>query len=76
MSSNDSPPYLIKLDIKASQELEDPIVFHGLLMMKSILGKFPLIGVEEVKVLPDPLQGAEVFCDVVLPLSYLTEFEG
>ena len=76
LSSNDSPPYLIKLDIKASQELEDPIVFHGLLMMTSILDKFPLIGVEEVKVLPDPLQGVEVLCDVILPLSYLTKFDG
>ena len=76
LSSNDSPPYLFKLDIKANQELEDPIVFHGLLMMTSILGRFALIGVEEVKVLLDPLQGVEVLCDVVLPFLYLTEFEG
>ena len=45
-------------------------------MVTSILGRFPLIGVEEVKILPNSFQGIEVLWDVVLPLSYLTEFEG
>jgi len=48
----------------------------SLLVMLSILGGFPLIGVAKVKVLPKPLQGMKIFCDTVLTLSHPFDFEG